>query len=116
MTITDEGKQIRAELAQMRPDQRRRYSPELRRRILDWIARCAVAGIPECDCSRMLGLKTYRFTLWRRYAAQAEKPLALVPIESPLLPSGALTLVTPSGYRVTGLALAELSTLLRELT
>jgi hypothetical protein len=39
MTILDEGKTIRAEVAKLRPDKRRCYSDELQARILDWVGR-----------------------------------------------------------------------------
>jgi hypothetical protein len=50
MTITDEAKQIRAEVGKLRPDKRRRYGDDLRRRILDWVGRAEAAGVPESEC------------------------------------------------------------------
>ena len=120
MTIIDEGKQLRNEVAKLRPDKRRRYSDDLRRRILDWLARCNAAGIADFECSKVIGMKSHRFTMWRRQEARLDKEeresLALVPIESPLLAiRSPIVLVTPSGYRVEGLAVEQLAVLLREV-
>jgi len=120
MTILDEAKHLRTEVAKLRPDKRRRYPDELRQRILAWVARAVAAGQLESDCAKAIGVKTWRFTTWRRLAANAvtrdREPLALVPIEVSAMPGGAgLSVVSPSGYRVEGLSLEQAATLLREL-
>lgn len=119
MTIIDEGKQLRTEVAKLRPDKRRRYGEALRRRILDWLARCNAEGMPDFECSKMLGIKVNRFTVWRQHEARVahedREALALVPVESPLLASSTITLISPSGYRVVGLAIGQLAALLRGL-
>jgi hypothetical protein len=120
MTIADEGKQLRTEIAKLRPDKRRRYSAALRARILDWVDRAVAAGMLETECSKALCVKTWRFIMWRRSDERALKTesesLALVPIEAPLLPvASGLSLVAPSGYRIEGLALDQIVALLREL-
>ena len=128
MTILEEGKQLRSEVAKLRPDKRRRYSEELRTRILDWVGRSRVAGMMEHECSKVIGVKTWRFSLWRRAVTarpsrRAPPPppkiesLALVQIEMPLVEVAASTLavIAPSGHRVEGLALTQVVVLLREL-
>lgn len=123
MTLLDETKQLRNEVAKLRPDKRRRYPDELRRRILSWVDRATDAGQLESACSKAIGVKTWRFTMWRkleareaREATAEREPLALVPIAAPtLLMSSALCLVAPSGYRVEGLTLDQVAALLREL-
>lgn len=134
MTVIDEGKLLRNEVAKLRPDKRRRYSDKLRARILGWVERATADGMTEPECSRFLGVKTWRFVMWRRAAVRRDtleaKPpvpelepepvepesLALVPIEVTGLPmSAAITLVAPSGHRVEGLTLAQIAELLREL-
>jgi hypothetical protein len=74
MTILDEAKQIRTEVAKLSPDKRRRYPEGLRRRILDWVARATAAGQLESECSKAIGVKTWRFTIWRRRHARASVP------------------------------------------
>jgi hypothetical protein len=134
MTILDEGKLLRNEVAKLRPDKRRRYSDQLRARILEWVEHATADGMTEPECSKFLGVKTWRFVLWRRQAvrqatlepkpvapeprplAHESEPLALVPIEVTGLPMGAtLSVVAPSGHRVEGLSLAQIAELLREL-
>lgn len=132
MTILDEGKLLRNEVAKLRPDKRRRYSDKLRAQILAWVERATADGMTEPECSKFLAVKTWRFVMWRRAAerqalrkpktARLESPecesesLALVPIEVTGLPmSTALVVVAPSGHRVEGLSLAQVAELLREL-
>lgn len=120
MTILDEAKQIRNEIARLRPDKRRRYPPGLKARIMDWHARATASGMFEADAAKLLGMKTWRITEWRRAptqdATRASASLALVRVETPEPPPAmGLALVTPSGHRVEGLVLAQVVALLREL-
>ena len=116
MTITDEGKQLRSEIAKLRPDRRRRYSPPLRRQILDWVDRAMAAGMTEAECSRALSVKQWRFTTWRRVDLHTPESLALVPIDVPMMSTtSGIAIVTPPGYRIEGLALDQVVALLREL-
>jgi len=115
MTIVDEGRSIRGEVARLRPDKRRRYSDELRRRILDWVSRAVASGMAESECSKALGVKTWRFRTWRRAAATEPQTLALVGVGTTTVAITAVALVTPRGYRIEGLALDEVVGLLREL-
>ena len=116
MTTVDEGKQIRSEVLRLRPDRRRRYSDELRARILAWVAQATADGMTEPECSKAIGVKTWRFELWRRAAAQAKsEALALVRVDVPRMEPMGLCLVAPSGHRVEGLALAQVVSLLRDL-
>lgn len=71
MTLHDEGKQIRSEVSNLRPDKRRRYPMDLRRRILDWVARAKAAGKLESECGHALGVKTWRLRSWRKAALPA---------------------------------------------
>jgi len=132
MTPFDEGKLLRREVVKLRPDKRRRYPAELRQRILSWVDRVTDAGGTECECAKILGVKTWRFTAWRRWdareaqdaqraseaprAAASPEPLALVPVEVPafsMMPNPAI--VTPAGYRIEGLSLEQMVAVLREL-
>src|ERR1700759_2471698 len=120
MTILDEGKLIRSEVAKLRPDKRRRYPDPLRARILHWVDRATASGMTEPECSHLIAVKTWRFVMWRREVARRKAteatPLALVPIHITGRPtSTTMAVITPSGHRVEGLTLAEVTTLLREL-
>lgn len=121
MTIQEEGKQIRSEVAKLRPDRHRRYSEGLQRRILDWAQRANEAGLADVECARAVGLKTWRLKTWRRreglQVASEGESLALVQVELPvsIQADSALTLIAPSGHRVEGLAIEQVAFLLREL-
>lgn len=115
MTILEEGRLIRSEVAKLRPDKRRRYPEELRARILDWVTRAMTSGVLEADCAKVIGVKKWRFTTWRRTPTVRSESLALVPLEIPAIATTPVAIVSPSGYRVEGLGLAEIVRLLREL-
>jgi hypothetical protein len=119
MTIIDEGKHLRAEVAKLRPDKRRRYSPELKRRILAWVGRAMAAGMDLPECGRSLGIKTWRFRTWQLEEAAgpvaSSEVVALVPVEVEPFVAGGPTIVTPAGFRIEGLTVAQMAALLREL-
>jgi hypothetical protein len=126
MTIEDESKRIRRSIPRLKPGQKRRFKPQLRLRILDWIDRAKAAGLRDADCSRLLGLPAPQFNAWR---LPPEVPFDLpmdwkvervsrdlVPIEVPagiLLTSG-VVVVSPTGFRIEGLNLEQAYALLRE--
>src|SRR5262245_50442099 len=121
MTIFDEGRQLRYEAAKLRPDRRRRYPNDLRRRLVDWVARAIAAGLTEADCGKLVGIKTWRFRCWsvtpKLTTTEEERdPLALVPIAVTTEPAAAgISLVAPSGHRIEGLTIEQAAALLREL-
>jgi hypothetical protein len=121
MNLQDEGRQLRIEISKLRADRRRRYPNELRGRIVDWVVRAEASGIPRTQSVAMLGMAcVWRITNWQQRANEVmkgETGVALVRVDSPRnapVPTG-LALVTPTGYRVEGLALEQLTALLREL-
>ncbi|MGE3765572.1 MAG: hypothetical protein AB7L94_25170 [Kofleriaceae bacterium] len=126
MTIIDEGKRLRRDISTLRSDRRRRYPVGLKQRILSWVSRAVGDGMMESECARVLGVKSYRFVMWRREEAPLAMPdvpasesLALVPIElteSPMLSTistSGVTLVSPTGYRVEGLTVDQVVDVLR---
>jgi len=117
MTITEEAKALRAEITKLRPDKRRRYGDALSQRILEWVDRAVADGMTEAACGHTLGIKTWRFRMWRDAMKIQSPPLALVPISAVGTAGLGIrpVLIAPTGYRVEGLAMAELITLLREL-
>jgi hypothetical protein len=123
MTIIDEGKQLRAEAAKLRPDRRRRYPPEYRQRVLDWVERATAAGFTRADCGRVVGIKTWRFHCWREEPElvaikETRDDVALVPVAvvpSTTVVTTLLSMTAPSGHRIDGLTLQQALMLLREL-
>jgi hypothetical protein len=118
MNLQEEGRQIRTEITKLRPDRRRRYSDDLRARILSWVERAEAAGMPRAECVKQLGMNNvWRIASWQDQLAAArskETGVALVRIDAPFS-SSSVVLVTPSGYRVEGLTLEQLAVLLREI-
>ena len=106
---------IRNEVAKLRPDKRRRYPDELRARILDWVARATANGVLESECSKAIGVKQWRFTMWRRIPLAKRETVALVRVETPTPVVTQMVVVSPSGIRVEGMSLDEVVRLLREL-
>jgi hypothetical protein len=128
MTFNEEAKQIYAEVAALRPGRGRKYTKQLRERVLDWMRRAREEGLFEIEASKRIGVPLTRIEDWR--AADREKANTLVPMpivpratdetalvpvyvrdESPFGPSIAFS--TPSGYRVDGLSLDQALGLLR---
>jgi hypothetical protein len=119
MKITDEAKQLRIEVAKLRPDKRRRYGDVLRARILDWVASVEADGGTASECSQFLGIKTWRFQMWRneaKVAAAGSGAIALVPIEiTGMRMSPTIVLISRGGHRVEGLSIEQIIVVLREI-
>ena len=124
MTFSEEAKQLRIEVAKLRPGKGRKYTPALRRRIVAWVESAKASGMLEADCSQAIGVPQHRFAMWR----EAEPPMvesaetapapstALVPVQvpSPIQVGLGLTFVAPHGCRIEGLSLDQAFALLRE--
>lgn len=98
-----------------------RYSPALRRRAVRFAHRHRRAGVPVAAIARELGLRPRGLRLWLleprtkprlRRVALAASPAASAPRPETTTPP---VLVTPRGFRVEGLDVAALVTLLRGL-
>ena len=93
----------------------RRYPPRLRARIAAWVAEQRAAGAWWCDVARPLGLPEQTLVRWS--APREAEGIAVVPvdvIDAP--PEGTVTLVSPTGLRIEGVAIADAIAILRGLT
>jgi hypothetical protein len=129
MTIQDEAKKVRRSISKLTAGKKRRFSPALRGRILDWIDRAKADGLRDADCSRLLGVAATQFNAWRPIAPTVpfELPMDwrvepinrdLVPIQIPAgieLTTG-VAVTSPRGFRVEGLNLEQAYALLREFS
>jgi hypothetical protein len=128
MTFNEEAKQIHAEVAALKPGRDRKYTKQLRERVLDWMQQARDEGLFEIEASRRIGVPLTRIEGWRAAdrerantivpvlsAPRATSETALVPVcicdESPFGPS--LCFWTPSGYRIEGLSFDQALGLLR---
>lgn len=126
MTVASEEKLIRRWVERLQPFGRgRTYTPALRQRILEYVDLAKAAGLGEVESCRAIGVSPTSIRAWRRAArsadadpavpfefdppiaseevADAPPSRALVPVEvtpSTIQIGGALTFVTPSGFRV----------------
>lgn len=114
MTLADEGNRLRLEILRLGDSTSRRYPPEIRGRILDWVERAKLGGMSKTECSDLLGVPMQRVAAWR---AQLEPmPKALVPVEvrqEAETPARSLSFVAPSGHRIEGVSISEAVSLLR---
>lgn len=95
-----------------------RYSHALRRRAVAWAKRRHEAGAAVAAIARELGLRPRTLRLWLREPTRKPCLRRLALDLAPGLPAplpGPAVLVTPQGFRVEGLGLADLVSLLRGL-
>lgn len=104
---------LRAELARVRPSHSSHgYPAELRSRVGDFIRREQAGGCTVRELALQLGISA---ATARRWALEGQpSPSAFLPVHL-TGPSTALRLVTPQGYVVEGLVVAELAALLERL-
>lgn len=124
MTLLDEAKQIRNVVLQLPDGAGRRFGPELRGQILDWVGRAEASGIAFADACRAVGVASQRITKWRNRGHAASRStrarrgesLAMVPVRlrevEPAVEVG-VTFGTPNGYTVSGLTLDQAIALVR---
>lgn len=120
MTLSEEANRLRLEIVRLGDPAKRQYPEELRKKILDWVARSKEAGMNERECADLLDISRQRFITWRSWrqprARQPRDTKALVAVEvrsDAAAPLGPLTFVTPSGFRIEGLTIAEAMSMLR---
>jgi hypothetical protein len=125
MTLAEEGNRLRLEIVRLGDPAVRRYTEELRKRVLDWSARAKQSGMKERECAELLDIPRQRLIAWRsdrawRGRRSPVEMKALVPVEvhegRTGAPFGPLAFVSPSGHRVEGLTIAEAIALLRAFT
>jgi hypothetical protein len=123
MTLFDEAKQIRNVVLQLPDGAGRRFGPELRGQILDWIGRAEASGIAFADACRAVGVASQRVTKWRNRGhassrstcARRGESLAMVPVRlREAAPTEVnVTFGTPNGYTISGLTLDQAISLVR---
>ena len=114
MTIEAEGQRLRREIALLPPGRTRRYSPELRKRTLRWVARARAAGMTQAGAGAEIGVPIQSLVLWRsRSAPPTPRARRIVPVEVVADPSSQVAVVTPSGLRLEGLTIEQAIAVLR---
>jgi hypothetical protein len=84
----------------------RRYPAKLRARITAWVAKRRKKGAWWCDVARPLGVPVPTLRRWA--APVSTGPIALRPVDIvDVPPPGTVTLVSPTGLRIEGVAIAD---------
>lgn len=93
-----------------------RFSAPLRRRITAWVLVQRERGAWWCDLERAIGVSAETLKRWAVPQITAAPGLAMRPvdvIDAP--PAGTVTLVSPTGLRIEGVAIADAIEILRGL-
>jgi len=120
MNPIDEGRVLKTEILRTRRGTQGRYALDLRMRILGWLERAMASGLTRQRCAELLGFAHVR-QLPRATGSPPSVALEPVPVvlampaEPVSVEPSRGVLMTASGYRVEGLSLAQIATLLREL-
>ena len=121
MTTSEERKRIREAIA-ARPDQRQRLSADLRARAAAYACRRKAEGRTASVIAEELGVSQPTVGRWLEQGsgtaivvARSSRPRALREVVVEPRCGAALSVVSPSGYRVEGVSLEEAATLLRAL-
>jgi transposase-like protein len=104
-----------AEYNRSRPG-RRRFTPELRAEALAYVAQRRGEGAYLEVACRELGIPKGTVDRWRRKADDdgGERPRRFVQVQS--APTSVVSFESPTGYRITGLSLAEATELLERFS
>jgi hypothetical protein len=105
---------LRRELDRVTSRQGRCFPDDLKRRTAEWIAQQRAAGRTVAELASELGLAAGTALRW---SSETRGRRALVPVE--IVPDASavrtVAVVSPSGFRLEGLSVAEAATLLRAL-
>ena len=105
---------LRRRVARLQRGRGVRFPPLLREQITAWVRTRRASGAWWCDLAREIGVA--EFTLQRWAAPRADGTTTLRPVEvidAP--PAGTVTLVSPTGLRIEGVAIADAIAILRGL-
>jgi hypothetical protein len=105
---------LRCAIAAVKRRRVRRYPSKLKARITAWVAKRRAGGAWWCDVARPLGIPAQTLVRWS--APRAAAGIAVVPVDvigAP--PLGTVTLVSPTGLRIEGVAVADAIAVLRAL-
>lgn len=110
----DEITALRREVARHEKGRGKRYPADLKRRVVAYARRQRDAGATYDAVAEALGLALETVRRWCSISSDA-RASTLVPVEVVAEPSSPVTIISPSGYRLEGLAPAEAVAVLRAL-
>ena len=110
-----EAQELRRRVARLKRERPGfRFSATLRAKITAWVAAHRERGVWWCDLSRAIGVPAATLKRWA--AARAFATPAMLPVEvidAP--PTGTVTLVSQTGLRLEGVAIADAIAILQRL-
>jgi hypothetical protein len=112
--VDRELRELQRAIAAVQRGRRRRYPTKLRARISAWVAARRANDAWWCDVARPLGVPAATLKRWAEPVPAT--PLALRPVDVIDAPAaGTVTLVSPTGLRIEGVAIADAIAILRGL-
>ena len=109
-----EGRELRRRVARLKRDRPGfRFSTTLRAEITAWVAKQRERGAWWCELSRAIGVPEQTLKRWAAPCVTASVVLPVEVIDAP--PVGTVTLVSPTGLRIEGVAVADAIAILRGL-
>lgn len=116
------SEKLREAIARLRHRHARRWPPGVRRQALEYAGLCRKQGRPWREVADQLGMNPETLRRWSMgyrppIATTALTPVEVVEVRAPVAQCAppALTLTSPSGYRVDGLDVPSAASLLRAL-
>ncbi len=109
-----EVRELRRRVERLRRDRGDRFPPLLRERITAWVRARRELGDWWCDLSRAVGVPEETLKRWATPRADGKLTMLRVDvIDAP--PTGTVTLVSPTGLRIEGVAIADAIAILQGL-
>jgi hypothetical protein len=112
--MSKEAEKLRRELSRVATGRGKRYPTELRQRVVAWATRRHAQGASWQTIKAELG---QRFDTVRRWclSAGSSRALARVRVVAERAEPRLVSVVSPAGFRIDGVTMAEAAALLREL-
>jgi hypothetical protein len=109
-----DARELRRRVARLKRDRPGfRFSAALRAEITAWVTEQRECGVWWCDLSRAIGVSAETLKRWAAPRATASAMLPVHVIDAP--PMGTVTLVSSTGFRVEGVAIADAIAILQGL-
>jgi hypothetical protein len=109
-----EARELRRRVARLRRGRPGfRFSPSLRQRITLWVIEQRERGVWWSDLEREIGIPAETLKRWAMPRATSSVLRPVEVIDAP--PTGTVTLVSPTGLRIEGVAVVDAITILRGL-
>jgi hypothetical protein len=104
---------LRRELDRIETRRGRCVSPELKERVIAWLVARRAEGRPVSELAAELGIAAGTALRWS--ASIPKRAIVPVRIVSDPTPRRTVSVVSPSGFRMEGVTIAEATAVLREL-